>query len=131
MTRLRIFIISGHLMFGCGLDSLLQQEVKFEIVGQEADVEQAIKQIKKLQPDVVIVDNDDSVPGVTHILRASPTVKVISLDLQSNDLYVYRAKQGTAKGIEDLVEAIEDDLPSLEATNAEDTSGNIDSGPST
>jgi DNA-binding NarL/FixJ family response regulator len=93
-------------MFSHGLESLLRQETNFDIVGQEKDIDLAIEQIKKLQPDVVILDNDNAVPQVTPILHASPGVKVISLSLQNNDLYVYQAKQWVARETEDLLEAL-------------------------
>jgi len=106
----RIFIISGHLLFSYGLESQLDQETNLEIMGQEKDMKRAIDQIKELQPDVVILDSDNSVSQVTPILRASPGVKVISLSLQNNDLYVYQAKQRVAMETKDLVEAITDDV---------------------
>jgi DNA-binding NarL/FixJ family response regulator len=109
VTKKRIFIISSHLMFSCGLESLLRQEAKLDFVGQEADVGRAIERIKELQPDVVILDSDGSVPEVFSILRARPGVKVISLSLQNNNLCVYQAKQRITKSVEDLLEVIEND----------------------
>jgi DNA-binding NarL/FixJ family response regulator len=100
-------------MFGRGLESLLRQEANFDIIGQETDLELALDQIRDLQPDVVILDSDSAVPQVTPILRASPGVKVIGLSLQNNDLYVYQARQWIARGTEDHVSAIRDDLPGL------------------
>jgi len=105
----RILIISGHLLFSSGLESLLDQETNLEIMGQEKDMKRAIDQIKELQPDVVILDSDNSVTQVTPILHASPGVKVITLSLQNNDLYVYQTKQRVAMETEDLIEAIKDD----------------------
>ena len=110
MNVTRIFIISSHLLFSHGLESLLYPEPYLEIVGQKRDMEQAIEQIKELQPDVVILDSDNADSQVTPILHASPGVKVVSLSLQNNDLYVYQAKQRVAMETEDLVEAIKDDL---------------------
>lgn len=115
MIATQIFIISSHLMFSHGLESLLHQETNFDIVGQEKDMERAIEQIKELQPDVVILDSNNAVSQVTPILHASPGVKVISLSLQNNDLYVYQAKQQAAKETEDLVKAIKDDLHNIKA----------------
>lgn len=109
----RIFIISGHLLFSYGLESLLCEETNLEIIGQEKDMEQAIDQIKRLQPDVVVLDSDNALSQITPILHASPGVKVISLSLQNNDLYVYQAKQWVARETEDLLEAIKADLHNI------------------
>ena len=110
-------------MFSQGLESLLRKESHFDIVGREKDMGQALEQIKALQPDVVIVDTDNSHPGVTPILRANPGVKVISLSLQNNDLYIYGAKQWVARGTKDLVEAIEDNLSFPETIRPKASSG--------
>ena len=98
-------------MFNHGLESLLRQEANFNIVGQERELDQALEQIKELQPEVVILESDDRVPQVTQILHASPNVRVISLSLQNNDLHIFQAKQWIARETEDLVKAIKDDLP--------------------
>jgi DNA-binding NarL/FixJ family response regulator len=111
VTKTRIFVISDHLMFGQGLESLLRQEAELDIIGQETDFSQAIERIKELQPDVVILDSDDAAPKVASILGASSGVKIISLSLQDNNLYVYQARQRVTKDVIDLLEAIEEDLP--------------------
>ena len=109
----RVFVISSRLMFGHGLESLLRQETNFDIVGQETNIDQAIKQMKDLQPNVVILDSENAVSRVTPILHASPGVKVISLSLQNNDLYVYQVKQWIVRETEDLVEAIKANLSDI------------------
>ncbi len=109
----QVFIISRHRMFASGLESLLQQESGDEIVvvGQETDLKQAIEKIEALQPDVVILaDNEtweDSLPAVFYILREKSVPKVIGLNLNNNNLFVYEARQGIAKNVKDLITAIE------------------------
>lgn len=106
----RIFIVSNHLMFGYGLECLLLQESEVEIVGRETNIKQAAISIKNLQPDVVIIDNDDiSLNGVAELLkivRTNPGVKIIHLSLQNNNLYIYQAVHTEVQSVEDLVEAI-------------------------
>jgi DNA-binding NarL/FixJ family response regulator len=111
VIKTRIFVISGHLMFSQGLESLLRQEAGLDIVGQETDFSRAIERIKELLPDVIILDSDDAAPKVASILGASSGVKVISLSLQDNNLYVYQAKQRVTKSVVDLLEVIGEDLP--------------------
>ena len=118
MPKTQIFVISSHLMFGQGLESLLRQEAKFEIVGQETDVDRALEKIKALQPEVIILDSDNSSLAVTTVLAASPGVKVISLSLQNNDLYVYQARQRVTRDVEDLFEAIEEDVAAAKRVTA-------------
>jgi DNA-binding NarL/FixJ family response regulator len=106
-------------MFGHGLESLLRQETQFEIVGQEAEIDQAIDRFVELDPDVVIFDSDDvpnnSTPTVLRILKEKPDVKVVGLNLHQNTVYVYEAKQWLVKEVKDLVLAIQKDSTLIEA----------------
>jgi chemotaxis response regulator CheB len=112
--KTRIYIISTHLMFGHGLESLLHKESDLEVIGQEMEIERAIEAIKKLEPDVVILDTEGlsygSVRELMAILKAASIVRVITLNLHNNTLHVYRAKRQIAKGTEDIIQAIKEDL---------------------
>lgn len=107
---LGIFIISNHLMFSRGLESLLARDVELKVIGQETDVEQALNQIKQLQPDVVIIyeDTQRGIPAsvIFEIFKVNPGGKVISLNLQNNIFYVYQASQQVAHEPDDLIKAI-------------------------
>ena len=106
----RVFILSHHAMFGRGLESLLRHEAEIELVGQEADEQKAIEQIKVLQPDVVIWDSheapDGPGPAIMRILRENPGIKVVGLSLRDNNLYLYQVTQRVVQGLDELIEAI-------------------------
>ena len=108
-------------MFGDGLKSLLSQTTRVKIVGQETNIDRAIEQVKKIQPDVIILDSDDAVYALTlmlrRVLQPQSTIKVIGLNLNSNDLYTYQTSYRVARGAEDLVELIQNES-GLEATNS-------------
>ena len=108
----RVFIISDHLMFGYGLECLLLKEKEVEVVGREVSLNSAIDAIKSLQPDVIIVDNDDiSLEAIAELLRlvhTNPEVKIIHVSLQSNNVYVYQAGHTQVQSVEDLIEAIKE-----------------------
>lgn len=121
---IRVFIISSHLMFSRGLESLLHQHTAVDIVGREADVEQAIGQVKLLQPDVVILDSDAPPPNFTmtamRILRERLETRVIGLSLQHNNIYTYQVRQQIARSVQDLIEAIKRDNSSFALVNLKD-----------
>jgi DNA-binding NarL/FixJ family response regulator len=121
VIKTSVFVISGHLMFAHGLESLLRQEAQLDIVGQESDISQAIERIKELQPDVVILDSDNSTLEIASILETRPGIKVISLSLQNNNLQVYQARQRVTTSVMDLLEVIEEDLSSLKKTSGQQT----------
>jgi len=106
----RVFILSSHPLFGQGVESLLRQEARLEIVGQETDVDKALERIKELQPNVVILDcaepRCDPMLAVMRILKEGLETKVIGLNLQDNTMYIYRGEQRVVKEVKDLMEAI-------------------------
>jgi DNA-binding NarL/FixJ family response regulator len=120
----RVFILSSHPLFGRGVESLLCRETGLEIVGWETDVDNAIRRIRELQPDVVILDNADPAcdptPAVMRILREGVGTKVIGLNLQDNTMCIYRGEQRVVKEVTDLVEAIEPSPLSPKPMSSED-----------
>jgi DNA-binding NarL/FixJ family response regulator len=112
---LNVFIVSSHLMFSRGLENLLQEDEEINVIGQETNMEQAIKQIKKLHSDAIIIYSDDaqltSRLTIIEILKASPNTKVIHLSLQNNVFYVYQATQWVATSLDDLLQAVKVTLP--------------------
>jgi len=120
----RIFILSTHSLFSQGVESLLRRETGLEVVGREADVDNAIGRIKELQPDVVILDSGDPASdptiAVMRILREGVGAKVIGLNLQDNTICIYRGEQRVVKEVKDLIEAIELSPLSPEPVSSED-----------
>lgn len=93
-------------MFGYGLESLLNKQTNFKVVGKVTDVEQAVKIAATINPHVIVLDDTDPVTSAGPILESMPQVKVISLNLRSNRLQIYWASQRIAQTVEDLVTAI-------------------------
>jgi DNA-binding NarL/FixJ family response regulator len=108
----RIVIISNHLMFGYGLECLLLNQKEMAVVGRETTLGQAITLIKTVQPDIIIVDNDEvSLETIAELLRlvdTNPEVKIIQVSLQSNNLYIYHSARTKVQSVEDLVKAIKE-----------------------
>jgi DNA-binding NarL/FixJ family response regulator len=105
----RIFMLSSHPLFSQGVESLLRRETGLEIVGREADADQALERIKELRPDVVVLDSADlrdPMPVVMRIFREGVGAKVISLNLKDDTMHVYRGEQRVVKQVEDLVKVI-------------------------
>jgi len=107
----RIFLCSNYALFSKGLESLLNQEPRLKIVGQDTDQETALGQIKMLQPDVVILDCSnlkyDSTSTVLRILREQERLTIIVLNLRNNVICIYRGEQRVITEVKDLVEAIQ------------------------
>lgn len=109
MPTIRVFVISDHLMFAHGLESLVNRDLQLKLVGQEKNIDQAIPLVKALQPDVVILDSSgwgQNEAYLNRLLQARPSLKVIDLSLDDNNLHIYRSTQKMVESLEDLKNAI-------------------------
>jgi DNA-binding NarL/FixJ family response regulator len=72
-SKVRVFILSSQSLFDLGVENLLRQEAELEVVGREANMDQALAQIKALMPDVVILNSADASCSPTPaVLRLGP-----------------------------------------------------------
>lgn len=113
-SPIRIFVLSNYLMFARGLESLLSQHAQLQIVGHGTDIDPALEQINGLQPDVVILDSSgfsQEGPEMMSIFQAKEDLKVLSLSLQDNSLYIYQATQKSLQSVDDLLTVINDSTP--------------------
>jgi len=56
MPTIRILIADDHALFRDGLRMLLESERGFQVVGEAADGDQAIKLARRLKPDILLLD---------------------------------------------------------------------------
>ena len=107
----RVFLFCQNLLFSEGVGNLLHQDERLQIVGHESDPTNAIRQIHRLQPDVVIIDGDDPTsdlgPVMASILQESLQARIIGLNLQFNTMCLYRVERRDIRQVQDLMEAIE------------------------
>ena|ERR1035437_8795544 len=116
--KIKLLLVDDHPVVRKGLWSCLGSRENLTIVGDAADGEEAMRKVRELSPDVVLMDIDmprmDGL-AVTEALREStPEVKVLVLSMHRNREYVLRIIRAGARGYvlkdappEDLVRAIE------------------------
>ncbi|MBN2513378.1 MAG: response regulator transcription factor [Sedimentisphaerales bacterium] len=114
---IRIILADDHVILREGLNRALQSESDFSVVGQAGDGHSAIKLIRELSPDIVVMDIGmpelNGIETTRIISKELPRVKVIGLSMHSNDKYVREMFRAGASGyllkncaFEELVEAI-------------------------
>ena len=83
MKAIRIFIADDHALMRVGLRSMLGAEPDMEIVGEAANGADAVKRVKCLRPDVVILDlmmpKLNGAEATREIMRELPETKVVIL----------------------------------------------------
>ena len=87
IMALRIIIADDHRLIRQGLKSLLESQ-GFEVVGEAEDGRSAVKLVKKLDPNAVIIDISmpelNGIEATRQIHRETPQVKVIVLSMRSD-----------------------------------------------
>ena len=98
----RILIADDHKILRDGLESLLQKESTFDVIGTAGNGREAIKLTNELQPDVLILDigmpEMNGIDVAQQVCRDFPTVRVIGLSVHTDPLYVERMFQNGAVG---------------------------------
>ena len=98
----RIVIVDDHPLFRKGLEELINSEDGFAVCGEAGNTAEAMEIIRKLNPDLAIVDL--SLPGANGIeliknIRAEfSRLPVLVLSMHDESLYALRALRAGAEG---------------------------------
>lgn len=98
----RVLLVDDHPIFREGLVAALEGEPTVEIVGEAATGEEALAQVARLTPDVVLLDL--AMPGMSGIevtravARDHPAVRVLVLTMQADDESLFAAVRAGAAG---------------------------------
>ncbi len=102
MQTIRVLLADDHTVVRQGLRALLAAEGDIEIVGEAGDGRQAVQMVKKLLPDVVVMDiampQLNGLEATRQITRTVPSAKVLVLSSYSDDDYVQQLTEAGAAG---------------------------------
>lgn len=118
MAKQRIVIVDDHEVVRLGLKSLLARHSQFEVVGEAASAREAVEQVARLKPEVVIMDirlpGTSGIEACEEIVNKFPGTKVIMLTSYAEDEMLFSAIRAGASGYilkqigsDDLVKALE------------------------
>jgi DNA-binding NarL/FixJ family response regulator len=97
-----IFIADDHTVVCDGLRLLLEAQADITIVGVADDGRQAVSQVLKLHPDVVIMDiampELNGIEATVQIRQACQSTQVVILSMYATMEHIFRAIQAGAKG---------------------------------
>ena len=117
MEKITVLIVDDHPVVRQGLRTFLELQEDLEILGEAGDGEEAVAQVEKLLPDVVLMDlmmpEVDGIEATRRIRAISPSSKVIALTSFTDDEMVFPAVKAGAAGYllkdvrpQDLADAI-------------------------
>ena len=118
MTKtIRVLIADDHLVVRQGIQALLATEPDVEVVGEAENGHEAVAQVERLQPDVILMDlvmpEMDGIEAIRHITAHRPEARILVLTSFAADDQVFPAIKAGALGYllkdsgpEELVSAI-------------------------
>ncbi|MGP4078661.1 response regulator [Pseudalkalibacillus sp. R45] len=99
---IKVLLVDDHLMVLKGLRFFLGTQSEIDLVGEASNGEEAIRQVKALQPDVVLMDLTmpvmDGIEATKRIKNEHPNMKIIVLTSFSDQDHVVPALQAGADG---------------------------------
>jgi DNA-binding NarL/FixJ family response regulator len=97
-----IFLADDHQVVRQGLRSLLEAQPNFKVVGEADDGLDAVNQVERLAPDVLLLDL--MLPGLNGLEVArqcqqrAPKTRIVILSMHSDESYVLQALRNGAAG---------------------------------
>ncbi len=100
--RIRVMVVDDHSIVREGLKHVLEQSGEFEVVGQAADGEEAVRVAAEVSPDVVVMDvrmpGKDGVEACREIMEFAPETRVLMLTVANEETAVLEAVAAGATG---------------------------------
>jgi DNA-binding NarL/FixJ family response regulator len=100
--KVSVFLADDHAVVRDGLKLLLESYTGISVVGEASDGRTAVRLVKDLRPDVVIMDiampEMNGVEATRHIREECPTAQVIILSMHSTSEHVFSALEAGARG---------------------------------
>lgn len=99
---IRILLVDDHAVVRSGLRLLLQSEPDMEIVGEAASAAEALQQVQRLLPNVVLMDiglpDISRIEAARQIKNLRPQTLVIALTIHEDEGYFFKMLEAGASG---------------------------------
>jgi DNA-binding NarL/FixJ family response regulator len=102
MTPLRIVIVDDHAVVRRGVRVLLESQPGWEVIGEAATGRQAVDLVRRVQPDVVVMDLSlpelNGLEATRQILKDAPRTEVLVLTMHQSEELARDVLQAGARG---------------------------------
>ncbi len=116
-ARVRVLIVDDDALMRAGLRAVLSSDETIAVVGEAADGGEVAEAVRRLRPDVVLMDvrmpGMDGIAATREALAAAPEARIVILTTFEDDEYIFGALNAGASGFllkrtrpEELIAAI-------------------------
>ena len=102
MKRITVLLADDNRVVRKEFRKILELEDDLEVVGEAKDGRQAVAMVKRLRPEVVLMDiampRLNGFEATREILQGAPATRVVMLSAHSEDVYVKEATKSGAIG---------------------------------
>ncbi|HEV2654113.1 MAG TPA: response regulator transcription factor, partial [Ktedonobacteraceae bacterium] len=100
--KIRILLADDHTILRAGLKMMLNAQPDMEVIGEAQDGRQAIREARRLQPDIILMDitmpDINGIEATREIKKVAPDVRVLILTMHEHDEYIFQALRAGASG---------------------------------
>ena len=100
--KIRLLLVDDHAVIRTGLRMLLGSETDVEIIGEAGTGHEALEAVRKLDPDVVLMDiglpDISGIEATRSIRAAHPRTAVVALTIHEDEEYFFKMLDAGALG---------------------------------
>lgn len=99
---IRVLVVDDHAIVRAGISRILDSEPDIEVIGQTGSGHEAVDMVRRLRPDVVLLDfglpDIDGLEVTRQVLDTETDAKVLILTMFSSEEYAFRLLRAGAAG---------------------------------
>ena len=100
--RIRLLLVDDHPIVLEGIKLHLSAQSEFDVVGEAANGHEAIRQARRLQPDIILMDISmpqmNGIQAMTTLRQTVPHAKILVLTMHDNREYITQMIRLGARG---------------------------------
>ena len=102
MEPIRVLVVDDHSLFRRGVTAVISTQPDMKVVAEAANGREAVKLVKEVHPDVVLMDLSmpemGGVEATCHLLKEMPETNVLMLTISEQEEDLFNAIKAGAKG---------------------------------
>jgi len=97
-----ILLVDDHPVLREGLRAILAAQTDLEVIGEASNGREAIRECRRLQPDVVVMDiampEINGIDAARTLREEGPQPRIVMLSMHAHTEYIFRSLQAGADG---------------------------------